>query len=110
MSCAENASAGSEPLRARLEEPLALGRNEAAIERRQRSRGVPKAIAVVMRPHDGSSSACRRVEGDGKSGRCSRCRSPGREYVTLAGHALFEELYVRRRIDDRSFEVYFDLH
>ena len=33
-----------------------------------------------------------------------------REYISLSGHQLFEELYVRRRIDDHSFEVFFDLN
>lgn len=35
--------------------------------------------------------------------------APARPYVTLAGHGVFEELYVRRRIDDRTVEVFFDL-
>ena len=33
-----------------------------------------------------------------------------RSYVTLSGHAIFEELYVRARHDDRTFDVYFDLN
>jgi hypothetical protein len=33
-----------------------------------------------------------------------------RAYVTLPGHALFEELYVRSRRDERGFNVYFDLN
>jgi hypothetical protein len=35
---------------------------------------------------------------------------PSRTYVDLAGLGLFEELYVRRCIDERTFEVYFDLN
>jgi hypothetical protein len=33
-----------------------------------------------------------------------------RTYVTLPGHAVFEELYVRVRRDERTFDVYFDLN
>lgn len=36
--------------------------------------------------------------------------APPRQYISLAGHGIFEELYLRRRIDDRTFEVYFDLN
>jgi hypothetical protein len=33
-----------------------------------------------------------------------------RTYILLAGPGFFEELYVRRCIDARTFEVYFDLN
>jgi len=36
--------------------------------------------------------------------------TPPREYLSFPGHAVFEELYIRKRIDDRTFEVYFDLN
>jgi len=36
--------------------------------------------------------------------------APAREYITLPGQGVFEELYLRRRIDERRFDVYFDLN
>lgn len=33
-----------------------------------------------------------------------------RAYVSLGDHGIFEELYVRRRVDPSTFEVFFDLH
>ncbi|TKC90565.1 hypothetical protein [Polyangium fumosum] len=33
-----------------------------------------------------------------------------RAYVSLPGHAVFEELYVRTQHDKRTFDVYFDLN
>ncbi|MDI1446883.1 hypothetical protein [Polyangium sp. 6x1] len=33
-----------------------------------------------------------------------------RAYVSLAGHVMFEELYVRTQRDPRTFDVYFDLN
>lgn len=33
-----------------------------------------------------------------------------RAYVTLVGYTPFEELYIRKRRNDRTFEVYFDLN
>ena len=32
-----------------------------------------------------------------------------RPYLSLAGHGVFEELYIRRRPSDRMLDVYFDL-
>ena len=40
----------------------------------------------------------------------SRSGVPSREYITLPGQGIFEELYIRRRINDRTFVVYFDLN
>ena len=31
-------------------------------------------------------------------------------YISLPGHGVFEELYIRRTRDDRTFDVYFDLN
>ncbi|HVK65754.1 MAG TPA: hypothetical protein VM694_14830 [Polyangium sp.] len=33
-----------------------------------------------------------------------------RAYVSLTGHVVFEELYVRTQCDPRTFDVYFDLN
>lgn len=35
---------------------------------------------------------------------------PSRPYLSLPIGQLFEELYIRRRIDERAFEVFFDLN
>jgi hypothetical protein len=44
------------------------------------------------------------------SGEIAAHGSPPREYLSFPGHGVFEELYIRKRIDDRTFEVYFDLN
>jgi hypothetical protein len=36
--------------------------------------------------------------------------SPPRQFISLAGLGVFEELYVRKRIDEHRYEVYFDLN
>lgn len=33
-----------------------------------------------------------------------------RPYFSLAGHGIFEELYIRKQISDHEFEVFFDLN
>lgn len=45
-----------------------------------------------------------------RSGEIAAHGSPPREYLSFPGHGLFEELYIRKRIDERTFEVYFDLN
>lgn len=34
----------------------------------------------------------------------------GAPYISLQGEMDFEELYVRKKIDDKSYEIYFDLN
>ncbi len=34
----------------------------------------------------------------------------GRTYISIVGYGVFEELYVKRRIDDKAFDVFFDLN
>ena len=34
----------------------------------------------------------------------------GRPYVTIPGHGIFEELYIRSQISDSELEIYFDLN
>jgi hypothetical protein len=33
-----------------------------------------------------------------------------RPYLSLVGHGIFEELYIRKQTGDREFEVFFDLN
>jgi hypothetical protein len=35
---------------------------------------------------------------------------PERPYLSLSGHGIFEELYIRKRIGSAELTVYFDLH
>lgn len=36
--------------------------------------------------------------------------APARPYLSLAGHGIFEELYIRRRTGDSELMVFFDLN
>jgi hypothetical protein len=40
----------------------------------------------------------------------SRADVSTHEYIALAGQGIFEELYIRHRIGDRMYDVYFDLN
>jgi hypothetical protein len=37
-------------------------------------------------------------------------KAGGRSYVSLFGHGIFEELYIRRRVSSDTMTVYFDLY
>jgi len=34
----------------------------------------------------------------------------GGSWISLAGFGVFEELYVRRQVDDHTYQVFFDLN